>query len=582
MTRTNSPKVGVSSGDWRYMNQRQQIVQERTQELAAKLGVGDSEAFMRFVYAVIAQEDAERVDPADTVDGGGDKQIDVLAIQEDEDEATIFVIQAKFADGFPMGDLVKMGNGLDWLFSRNLADVEGLANKAFADRIKDFRSARKRLGPSNLRIVAGFVTNGDCSTQVGDEFGEELKAINERYNNDTYDHFELRPWGADELVAALNEIEKRKRQIDAVIPIRYDTNNPSLIKYHAAGMKGLVCTASAADIADLVAGDTTGTVFDLNVRRFLGEKKAVNADILRTCTSADEAALFWFLNNGVTVICDSFDAVTDPDDPHVQLKNMQIINGCQTASALALARSRGDLQGSSRILLRIYQTEDLEVVNRIVLSTNNQNQVSTRDLRANDAVQRDMEQMFAAKGYHYERKVRQYAGVPNVDPAKIVTNEGVAQAYLALVMKRPSDARRRKYKIWGELYTQVFSGAAVETYLVPILFANRMTEWLDASGYRKSADDVLRKTANNGGYHVARIACQLWRADNAWGDVAVLSGQMAALEGGEYVDDFMEIALELLVAAIRADATYLSDIDGALKSGKLDADIDRLAYSSVS
>lgn len=563
------------------MNQRQQIVQERVQDLSGVLGLTDPEAFMRFAYAVIAQEDAERVDSADIVDGGGDKQIDVLSILEDEDEATVFIVQAKFSDGFPMGELVKMANGLDWLFSRNLADVEGLVNKAFADRIRDFRSVRKRLGSSNLRVIAAFVSNGDTSTQVGDEFAEELKAINDRFDNDTYDHFELRAWGADELVSTLNEMEKRKRRIDANIPIRYDTNNPSLIKYHAAGLKGLVCTASAADVASVVIDDTTGTVFDLNVRKFLGEKKSVNADILRTCTDAAEAALFWFLNNGVTIICDSFDAVTDPDDPHVQVKNMQIINGCQTASALALARSRGDLQGSSRVLLRIYETQDLDIVNRIVLSTNNQNQVSTRDLRANDSVQLDMEHLFAAKGYHYERKARQYMGVSNIDQSKVVTNEEVAQAYLALVMKRPSDARRRKYKIWGELYGQVFCAAPVETYLVPVLIVQRMKTWLDASGYRKDTDDIMRKIANNGGFHMARIACHLWRESGDWSSVDALAAQIGRLQGGEPLDDYFEVALEILTAMIRADTTYASDIDGALKSGKLDSDVDRGLYCGL-
>lgn len=561
------------------MNQRQQIVRERVQDLSSALGLPDAQSFMRFAYGVVAQEDAEHVDPADVVDGGGDKQIDVLSIQEDEDEATVYILQVKFSDGFPMGDLVKMANGLDWIFSRNLADVDGLANKAFADRIKDFRSVRKRLGQANIRIVAAFVTVGDASCELGDEFVEELKAIHDRFDNSTYDHFELKPWGADELVSTLNEIEKHKRQVDADIPIRYDTNNPSLIKYHAAGLKGLVCTASASDIASVVVDDKTDTVFDLNVRKFLGEKKSVNADILRTCTDAEQASLFWFLNNGVTIICDSFDAVTDPDDPHVKLKNMQIINGCQTASALALAKVRGDLHGGTRVLLRIYETNDLDVVNRIVLSTNNQNQVSTRDLRANDAVQLDMEQMFAAKGYHYERKVRQYAALAKTEQGKVVSNEEVAQAYLAVKMKRPSDARRRKYKIWGELYTQVFCGAAIESYLVPVMVVRAMVAWLDGSGHRKSPDDVLRKIANNGGFHVARIVCQLWREDGAWASEQGLAAELVRLEAGEPIDDYFDIALEMLSLMIREDGTYLADIDGALKSGKLDSDIDRALYS---
>jgi hypothetical protein len=156
------------------------------------------------------------------------------------------------------------------------------------------------------------------------------------------------------------------------------------------------------------------------------------------------------LNNGITVICDSFDPVTDPDNPHVKLKGMQIVNGCQTASALALAEKGGNLAPDTRVLLRIYETTDPQLLDKIVLTTNNQNKISSRDLKSNDKVQVDMQEGFAKYKYYYERKINQYgAGIP-VD--RIIVNETVAQSYLAIVLKKPSDARRRKYKVWGELY----------------------------------------------------------------------------------------------------------------------------------
>jgi len=69
---------------------------------------------------------------------------------------------------------------------------------------------------------------------------------------------------------------------------------------------------------------------------------------------------------------------------------MQIVNGCQTATALALAEKAGKLAPDTRVMLRIYETADAQLVDKIVLTTNNQNKISSRDLRSNDKIQIDM------------------------------------------------------------------------------------------------------------------------------------------------------------------------------------------------
>jgi hypothetical protein len=140
------------------------------------------------------------------------------------------------------------------------------------------------------------------------------------------------------------------------------------------------------EIAKLVNDHPDGSIFDLNIRRFLGTLGGVNRDIFSTCSNVESSYEFWFLNNGITIVCDQFDPVTDLDNPHVKLKNLQIVNGCQTATTLALAQREGRLSQDVRVLTRIYETSDPTLVSRIVLTTNNQNQIKSRDLRANDPV----------------------------------------------------------------------------------------------------------------------------------------------------------------------------------------------------
>jgi hypothetical protein len=87
---------------------------------------------------------------------------------------------------------------------------------------------------------------------------------------------------------------------------------------------------------------------------------------------------------------------------------MQIVNGCQTATTLAVSQKDGTLASDVRVMVRIYETSDTDLVDKIVLTTNNQNKISSRDLRANDPVQIDMESGFQIYDFYYERKTRQF------------------------------------------------------------------------------------------------------------------------------------------------------------------------------
>jgi hypothetical protein len=71
--------------------------------------------------------------------------------------------------------------------------------------------------------------------------------------------------------------------------------------------------------------------------------------------------------------------VTDPDHPKIKITNVQIVNGCQTATALAHAARDGTLRPDTRVLLKVFETSDSTLAERIVFTTNNQNRISSRD-----------------------------------------------------------------------------------------------------------------------------------------------------------------------------------------------------------
>ncbi len=403
-----------------------------------------------------------------------------------------------------------------------------------------------------------FVTNG-LSSLLSDECKQEINRISSEYSNSTFANFSFEAVGADELVDMLSRIERRNRSIDTEIKIRYDANSPSLIRYDSQGLKGIICTASARDIASLVNKDVSGALFDSNIRRFLGKGKAVNADILKTATDPSASHLFWFLNNGITIVCDNCDSVTDPDHPAVKIKNLQIVNGCQTANALAHAEREGFLHQDTRVLLKIFQTTDQSIASRIVLTTNNQNRISSRDLKANDTVQQDMRLGFARYNLNYEHKINQYASAKAPQGFRIVSNEDVGQAYLAIALKKPGDGRRRKYKVWEDHYSDIFSGGGVEPHVICLLLFEAVAKWVKSARKAENVTELRRKLINNGIFHIARMASHLWRRTDSFKQTTdVLKSQIKELTTNPTgINAYFDLALDKLEELVKGSSAFL-------------------------
>lgn len=550
------------------MDIREQIVEDQIEKLNVNLDLNDeNKAFQIFGHSLFIDSSVYLYDDNDDVDGGQDKQIDNITIEEKDGEGIIYITQSKNEDSFSSNSLIQIKNGLNWIFNKKRADVDTLANVKFRDKIKNCKDLIALIGPSNIEVRVAYITNG-LSTNISDECIQEIRSIKEKFDNDTFSKFTFEMIGAIEIVDRINSQEKKNKKIRADIEIKYDTNSPSLIKYHSHGLKGIICTTTAKEIARIVKEDDKGFVFDLNVRKYLGNLGAVNKDIKETCSDEDTSYLFWFLNNGVTIVCDKVDTVTDPDNPHLKIENLQIVNGCQTSSSLAIAEQEGILQEDTMVILKVFETSDLELVDKVVLTTNNQNKITNRNLRANDKIQRDLERAFAIHSFFYERKPRQFQ---DKDSTKIIPNELAATAYLAIALKRPSDARSRKYKIWSDYYDSIFKSIHVETFIVNHLIKQRTTKYIKSSNLVNSTDDLKRYVAKNGQFHVARMASFIYRKLDNWSDVNLLKSQLLELESDpNFIDEHVQNGFDAIIQVLNDNDALKVDLNNTLKSSSFD------------
>jgi len=549
------------------MNLRQQIVQSNIESVSKKLKIDEDQAFLRFGHSLVTDQSIHGFDIDDIVDGGQDKQIDAISIYEEGDEAFVYIIQSKNTKSFESNIIIQLKNGLDWIFNKSRNAITGLDNKKFKDRILKYREIQNSIGPSNLNIRVLYITNA-IGINVSKECDQEKASIESEYDNDVFSSFSFKLVSSNEIVDIINSADKSNKKIDNDIKIKYDANTPSLIKYQTEGMTGIICTVPASEVARVVNEDKNGYIFDMNIRKYLGNRGRVNQEILSTCSDNDESYAFWFLNNGITIVCDSVDPVTDPDNPHIKIKNMQIVNGCQTSSSLAKAAEDGTLRKDTKVLLRIYQTGDNDLISKIVLTTNNQNKISGRNLRSNDSIQTDLQSGFKLYDLFYERKSREFDREDAADKFNIISNDLVAASYLAICLNRCGDSRSRKYKVWNDFYPTIFNKkSSIEPYIFSSLLYKKIKEELSDEIYSEDENVKHRYLSKNAAFHVARIASFLILKTNSWKDIEMIKIQIEAIKKADFdIKSVTRKSFNRLSKIIDLE----QDLNNALKSSLLD------------
>jgi hypothetical protein len=152
------------------------------------------------------------------------------------------------------------------------------------------------------------------------------------------------------------------------------------------------------------------------------------------------------MNNGISIICDEIIVGTPKANSsiNVELKNLQIINGCQTVNALFSAKygeKTKDNFKPANILVRIYEIDSSQADFKlnVIKATNNQNAVKTFSLLANDPLQIAIGHTMNVFDYLYDRK----GEAKHSSTKKIVSMPNGALAYRAVYMAAAQSLRSR-------------------------------------------------------------------------------------------------------------------------------------------
>jgi len=188
----------------------------------------------------------------------------------------------------------------------------------------------------------------------------------------------------------------------------------------------------------------------------------INQAIIRS-SLADDNFQFFYLNNGITLLCEECDYTPHSRSPNVPLRNVQIINGGQTTHSLFEASLKDPEKTENiELLVRLCIAKpENPISERISETTNSQIPVGTRDLHSNDSIQIKLQEEFEALGYFYERKENQFSDKPT---SLRLSNELLGQIYLAYYLDQPSEAKTNKNLVFIDKYDEIFDETKVTAH----------------------------------------------------------------------------------------------------------------------
>ncbi len=314
-------------------------------------------------------------------DGEDDWGID--AVYYDRPRNRLLIVQSKFkrSGAAPsQEENLKTINGIKTLIARRFTEF----NTHFQRRLDEIEEA---LDTPGVLLEVGLVFLGEnFSPHVTNDLDALKAELNPLMNWDKYGLSKVHSW----LMA---------EQTPTTVTADVELANWAQITVPRRAIYGQV---SAAALAQLVEAHGKA-LFERNIRHYIGSI-GVNTAIEETVKR--RPGDFFYLNNGLTAVADTITpAIGTPDRRNFRLTNISIVNGAQTAGAIATAARAGTISPDAKVLLTVIEvgTNPDDISRQITKARNYQNVVRGVYFAALDPSQERLRRELAVSGitYHY-------------------------------------------------------------------------------------------------------------------------------------------------------------------------------------
>lgn len=330
---------------------------------------------------------APQVAAAAVVDDFNDKGID--AIYYDASEETLYLLQTKLKESeqFKQEDALPFCEGVRLLLKQDFSSF----NKNVIDRKADIEGDLDAC--SHIKLVVPYTGDGISKTA-----SDALQSLLD--DKDLDEERLVKPveyYTATEIVQHL--LAERAYQ-----PVHTDIT----LQKHEKVETPRTTYFGIAKLADLVAlhQDKGKALYERNIRYFLGGRSDVNKAIKTTLR--DDPSSFFYLNNGVTAVCDEIDQKgKNPSNGFRKFKvrGLSIINGAQTIASAAefMAQHPGRSIDDAKVMLTLIKAPaDGPFGKRVTKARNHQNPVQAANFASLDENQERLRQEIAHLDFEYQ------------------------------------------------------------------------------------------------------------------------------------------------------------------------------------
>ena len=406
-------------------------------------GLSNEQSFLFLVIErLLANLELTPIDIEESiVDGSDDCGIDAIVINDESARPQVYFFQSKFHSAensfektFPGGEVEKVRSALEEFVLKGKINSK-YQNSRLVDKLHSVKNLRKQ----NPKYTLVFCSNGlppSSSAKIKlQEFVNEC--------NTTGDFVSIEYVDIDRLTKDLVAPSVTKE-------INFNLQTVGGYFYESNGdVKLFVGMVEGEEIAKLVE-EHKDNLFEKNVRGFLKKNNPINREIISSA-SGENSPYFLYLNNGITITCKNNSHTPAKESPNLIITSGQIVNGQQTARSLYQAYLEKRLSNDVKVIVRVLETENNNILPKIIAATNSQTKVTSRDLHSNDEIQRLIEKSLLAKGYFYEARKNKYHGK---EKTLRIDAEVAAQAFYSIMSEQPARAKDKKKErtFWGSLY----------------------------------------------------------------------------------------------------------------------------------
>lgn len=386
-------------------------------------------------------ESVWRMDEADIdvaiCDGGGDKGIDAIVVEDELSEITILQSKYRKSASAVQGDkdLKNLVGAGQYFESEDTVEelLDSKPNKELRDLILRTELKGKVAEGAHLtRLV--FVTNGTLDVSGRDY----VKAIGAGSGPplEVWDQKKLGPVARRTMRPELRR--DKVKLVGSTPPIFVDLGDSAKMAVSLVPARQLVALEGIED----------RSLFDPNVRLGLG-KTRINKELDQTVKDPPQHALFPAYHNGLTVLTNELKV----RGKSVRLDGIAVVNGCQ--SLLSLFANRHALTSDLRVLVRVVEVDaHSSLPEDITYRTNNQNSVNARDQRSRDKIQRQLQaEVEETFGEHFGYEIRRGE---KIKADIVLTNERAAQLIMAAYLDESWNAVK-KVVLFDDAYQRIFA-----------------------------------------------------------------------------------------------------------------------------